>query len=111
VLRDVFQNHLLQVLTLVSMEPPASFDATHLRNEKVKVLSAIQPMTPEQVTQNTVRAQYKAREPEVKPGCGPDIRSAATIDQQLALEGVPLLRSGRSWPKQTRSSSVQGTLR
>jgi glucose-6-phosphate 1-dehydrogenase len=49
VLRDMFQNHLLQLLTLVAMEPPASFSASHLRNEKVKVLSAVQPMTPEQV--------------------------------------------------------------
>ncbi|HNK63857.1 MAG TPA: glucose-6-phosphate dehydrogenase, partial [Anaerolineales bacterium] len=40
VLRDMFQNHLLQLLTLVAMEPPASFSASHLRNEKVKVLSA-----------------------------------------------------------------------
>ena len=57
VLRDMFQNHLLQILTLVAMEPPASFSASHLRNEKVKVLSAIQPMSPEQVATNTVRAQ------------------------------------------------------
>ncbi len=44
VLRDMFQNHLLQLLTLVAMEPPASFDADALRNEKVKVLSAIRPV-------------------------------------------------------------------
>jgi glucose-6-phosphate 1-dehydrogenase len=68
VLRDMFQNHLLQLLMLVAMEPPASFNASHLRNEKVKVLSAIQPMTPEQVPLNTVRAQYRGyrEEPEVK---------------------------------------------
>ena len=59
VLRDMFQNHLLQLLTLVTMEPPASFSASALRNEKVKVLRSIQPMTPERVVSNTVRAQYK----------------------------------------------------
>ncbi|HSQ40414.1 MAG TPA: glucose-6-phosphate dehydrogenase, partial [Anaerolineales bacterium] len=69
VLRDMFQNHLLQLLALVAMEPPASFNATAMRNEKVKALSAIQPMTPAQVTENTVRAQYTGyrSEHEVKP--------------------------------------------
>ena len=59
VLRDMFQNHLLQLVALVAMEPPVSFDATALRNEKVKVLSAIQPMKPEDVLHRTVRAQYQ----------------------------------------------------
>jgi glucose-6-phosphate 1-dehydrogenase len=54
VLRDMFQNHLLQLFTLVAMEPPASFDANALRNEKVKVLSATRPIT----IQDVVRAQY-----------------------------------------------------
>ncbi len=58
VLRDMFQNHLLQLLTLVAMEPPASFAADAIRNEKVKVLSAIRPMTPSAIADNTVRAQY-----------------------------------------------------
>ncbi len=49
VLRDMFQNHLLQLTTLVAMEPPASFEATALRNEKVKVLSSIRPMKEEEV--------------------------------------------------------------
>ncbi|MEP6896603.1 MAG: glucose-6-phosphate dehydrogenase, partial [Chloroflexota bacterium] len=59
VVRDMFQNHLLQLVSLVAMEPPASFDATALRNEKVKVLSSIRPMKAEEVLLNTVRAQYK----------------------------------------------------
>lgn len=57
-LRDMVQNHLLQLVTLVAMEPPANFNADALRNEKVKVLSAIQPLTGDSVSQNTVRAQY-----------------------------------------------------
>jgi glucose-6-phosphate 1-dehydrogenase len=54
VLRDVFQNHLLQLLSLVAMEPPASFKADLVRNEKVKVLSAIRPIA----LGDVVRAQY-----------------------------------------------------
>jgi len=48
VLRDMFQNHLLQLVSLVAMEPPASFEAAALRNEKVKVLASIQRQTPQQ---------------------------------------------------------------
>jgi glucose-6-phosphate 1-dehydrogenase len=59
VLRDMFQNHLMQLLALVSMEPPLSFDADAVRNEKVKALSAIRPMTADEIAANTVRAQYQ----------------------------------------------------
>ena len=55
VLRDMFQNHLLQLLMLVAMEPPASFEATALRNEKVKLLQAIRPL----VTSEAVLGQYE----------------------------------------------------
>jgi len=54
VLRDMFQNHLVQLFTLVAMEPPSSFEANALRNEKVKVLGAARPIAPADV----VRAQY-----------------------------------------------------
>jgi glucose-6-phosphate 1-dehydrogenase len=57
-LRDLVQNHMLQLLTLVCMEPPASFQADKVRDEKVKVLDAITPPTPEDVARSTVRAQY-----------------------------------------------------
>jgi glucose-6-phosphate 1-dehydrogenase len=59
-LRDLVQNHMLQLLTLVCMEPPASFEANKVRDEKVKVLQAIEPPTPEQVAATTVRARYTA---------------------------------------------------
>jgi glucose-6-phosphate 1-dehydrogenase len=59
-LRDLVQNHMLQLLTLVCMEPPASFEANKVRDEKVKVLQAITPPTPEEVRHDTVRAQYLA---------------------------------------------------
>src|SRR2546429_9980560 len=57
-LRDVVQNHLLQLLTLVAMEPPATFDAEALRDEKVKVLRAIPQKTPHEVLRDVVRGQY-----------------------------------------------------
>lgn len=57
-LRDMISNHLLQLLTYVAMEPPSSFDAEAVRNEKGKVLQAIQPYSYEEVLTNTVRGQY-----------------------------------------------------
>jgi len=59
-LRDLVQNHMMQLLTLVCMEPPSSFEADKVRDEKVKVLDSITPPTPEQVAEMTVRAQYRA---------------------------------------------------
>src|SRR4051794_17913203 len=57
-LRDLVQNHMLQLLTFVCMEPPTSFEANKVRDEKVKVLGAIRPPSPEEIAVNTVRAQY-----------------------------------------------------
>ncbi len=58
VLRDMVQNHILSVLSLIAMEPPTSITGDSVRNEKVKVLDAIRPMEPEEVIENTVRGQY-----------------------------------------------------
>ena len=57
-LRDMVQNHLLQLLCLTTMEPPASIDADDLRTEKIKVLQALKPVTVDDVKETTVRAQY-----------------------------------------------------
>ena len=57
-LRDMVQNHLLQLLALVAMEPPVSLAADKVRDERVKVLEAIRPMSPEQVLERAVRGQY-----------------------------------------------------
>jgi glucose-6-phosphate 1-dehydrogenase len=99
VLRDMFQNHLLQLLTLVAMEPPASFNADALRNEKVKVLSAIQPMTAAQVAENTVRAQYEGYryENDVRPGSTtPTYAALRLFVNNWRWQGVPFyLRSGK----------------
>ena len=107
VLRDMFQNHLLQLVTLVAMEPPASFNADALRNEKVKVLSAIQPINGDAVEYNTVRAQYQGYQDEM------DVKKDSTTPTYAALrlfinnwrwQGVPFyLRSGKNMAeKQTQ---------
>jgi glucose-6-phosphate 1-dehydrogenase len=57
-LRDLVQNHMMQLLTLLCMEPPVSFEADKVRDEKVKVLQAITPYTPDEVSRWTVRGQY-----------------------------------------------------
>ncbi|HUG60501.1 MAG TPA: glucose-6-phosphate dehydrogenase, partial [Methylomirabilota bacterium] len=59
-LRDMVQNHILQLLCLVAMEPPSSMDADSVRDEKLKVLKALKPITAEAAGATTVRAQYRA---------------------------------------------------
>ena len=59
-LRDMVQNHLLQLLCLVAMEPPLDLEPDTLRDEKIKVLRALRPITAENVRENTVRGQYEA---------------------------------------------------
>lgn len=57
-LRDVFQNHMLQMMSLVAIEPPASFDANRVRDEKTKLLSSIRPFTDDDIDSRIVRGQY-----------------------------------------------------
>jgi glucose-6-phosphate 1-dehydrogenase len=57
-MRDMVQNHLLQILTLIAMEPPANLDADSIRDEKLKVLKSLRPINSSNVNQNTVRGQY-----------------------------------------------------
>ncbi len=59
-LRDMVQNHALQLLTMIAMEPPASSDADAIRDEKLKVLKALKPFGPEAVARDVVRGQYRA---------------------------------------------------
>jgi len=107
VLRDMFQNHLLQLVALVGMEPPASLNADALRNEKVKVLSSILPISGESVAVNTVRAQYHGyrEEPETKPeSATPTYAAVRLLINNWRWQGVPFyLRSGKRLPeKQTQ---------
>jgi glucose-6-phosphate 1-dehydrogenase len=111
VLRDMFQNHLLQLVALVAMEPPVSFDATALRNEKVKVLSAIQPMKVEEVARRTVRAQYKGYHEE--EGVDPKSTTATYAAVRLQIDnwrwqGVPFyLRSGKGLKEKLSQVTIQ----
>jgi len=69
-LRDMFQNHMLQLVSLVTMEPPTSFEANSVRSEKVKVLEAIHSVPASQIDHFWVRGQYRAGEVEGKPVLG-----------------------------------------
>ncbi len=118
--RDVVQNHVLQLLCLTAMEPPASLDADSLRDEKVRVLRAIKTMTVEEVEENVVRGQYGAGSLR-----GKDLlayRSENQIDPQSVTEtyvamklrirnwrwaGVPfLIRAGKRLPKRATEIAV-----
>ncbi len=99
VLRDMFQNHLMQLLSLVAMEPPASFEADAIRDERVKLLSSIRPVRPEEVAAHTVRARYRGYLEE--PGVAPDSQTETYAAVRLHVDnwrwhGVPFyLRSGK----------------
>jgi len=119
--RDFLQNHLMQLLSLVAMEPPATFDAEALRDEKVKVLRAIEPMSPDMVAANVVRGQYGPGwvtaeqaggyrgEPEVDPESETETYVAARLfvdDWRWA--GVPFyLRAGKRLPKRATEIAIQ----
>jgi glucose-6-phosphate 1-dehydrogenase len=109
VLRDMIQNHLFQLLALVAMEPPISFAADAVRDEKVKVLQAIRPMTAEQILDRAVRGQYGDGVLDGKPVPAyrkePKVAPTSTTETYAALKlfvenwrwaGVPFyLRSGK----------------
>jgi glucose-6-phosphate 1-dehydrogenase len=120
-LRDMVQNHMFQLLALVAMEPPYSFEANSVRNERVKILHAIRPLTPENVLQQTVRGQYGdghhdgerlsayRSEPKVDP--------ASAIETFVALKlfvenwrwaDVPFyLRTGKRLPERVTEIAIQ----
>jgi glucose-6-phosphate 1-dehydrogenase len=77
-LRDLVQNHMLQLLALLAMEPPTAFNADQVRNEKVKVMHAIRPPTLEEVPHMAVRAQY-----------GPGAIAGEPVKGYLEEDGVP----------------------
>ena len=105
VLRDMFQNHMLQLLTLTAMEPPAIFEADALRDEKVKVLRAIRPVD------WSVRAQYLGYCSE--PGVKPDSQTPTYAALQVFVDnwrwsGVPFyLRSGKQMAAKSTQITVQ----
>lgn len=107
VLRDMFQNHLLQLLSLVAMEPPASFNANLVRNEKVKVFSAIRPV----VLKDTIRGQYRGyrQEDRVDPdSTTPTYSVLKLFIDNWRWQDVPFyLRSGKAMPKKTSEIVIE----
>ena len=99
VLRDMFQNHILQLLTLVAMEPPASLHPNALRGEKAKVLTSVRPIAPDDVATHSVRARYRGYldEPEVAPDSPTATFAALRLHiDNWRWQGVPfVLRSGK----------------
>ncbi len=104
-LRDMVQNHLLQLLTLVAMEPPPSLDADALRDEKVKVLRSVRPIIPEALSRQVCRAQYAAADDiagyRQEPGVAPDSSTETFAAMKLYIDNwrwrdVPFyLRTGK----------------
>ncbi len=120
-LRDIMQNHMFQLLALVAMEPPISFQAEPVRDEKVKVLKAVRPMSPEEILQRTVRGQYGEgfqdgrkvpayrAEPSVPPGSSTETYAAVKLYvDNWRWSGVPFyLRTGKRLPKRTTHIVLQ----
>jgi glucose-6-phosphate 1-dehydrogenase len=110
-LRDMVQNHMFQLLTLVAMEPPISFRAEDVRNEKVKVLHAVQPLAGADVRRHVVRAQYEGytREPNVPPGSRTETFTAMRLMiDNWRWAGVPFyLRTGKRLPRRWTEIAVQ----
>jgi glucose-6-phosphate 1-dehydrogenase len=120
-LRDMIQSHVLQLTSLVAVEPPAAFDATAVRNEKLKVLQSIRPFDLEAVAQSVVRGQYAPGEIEGKgvpgyrqePGVSQTSRTETFVAAKLLIEnwrwaGVPFyLRTGKRLNKRTTEIVIQ----
>ena len=107
--RDMLQNHLLQLLTLVAMEPPLRFEANAVRDEKVKVLRSVRPLEGDEAREGTIRGQYGPGTIDGRPVPGyrqePGVRPDSTTETYLAARlfvdnwrwsGVPFyMRSGK----------------
>jgi glucose-6-phosphate 1-dehydrogenase len=111
VLRDMFQNHILQLLTLIAMEPPHKYEADALRNKKVEVLSALRPIGEKDVAEYTVRAQYEGymHEPGVEQfSATPTYAALKLFVDNWRWQGVPFyLRSGKFLPEKTSEITIQ----
>src|SRR5262249_16868218 len=111
ILRDMFQNHLLQLLSVTAMESPARYEADTVRNEKVKVLQAIRPMTPDEVASDTVRGQYRGYTSEKDVPSDSQTATFAAVKlavQNWRWQGVPFyLRSGKAMSCRTTQIVIQ----
>ncbi len=120
-MRDIVQNHLLQLLALVAMEPPAAFDDRAVRDEKVKVLRALRPIPANEVASRTVRGQYAGGFIEGSPVGAyheeTDVAPRSTTETFVALrcyvdnwrwEGIPFyVRTGKRLPKRATEIAIR----
>ncbi|WP_430398072.1 glucose-6-phosphate dehydrogenase [Ferrovibrio sp.] len=119
-MRDMVQNHLLQLLCLVAMEPPASFEADAVRDEKLKVLQALHPIGPNTVASKTVRGQYRAGAMQGQAVAGyaeevgnPDTTTESFVVLKAKIDnwrwaGVPFfLRTGKRLPMRRSEIVIQ----
>src|SRR6202042_2921686 len=120
-LRDMIQSHVLQLTSLIAMEAPARFDATSVRNEKIKVLQSIRPFTPESIWKSVVRGQYGPGQIDGKPvpgyrqepGVKPDSATETFVALKLQVDnwrwsGVPFyLRTGKRLNRAVTEIAVQ----
>jgi glucose-6-phosphate 1-dehydrogenase len=120
-LRDMVPNHLFQLVSLTAMEPPISFAAGSVRDEKAKVIHAIQPIHPDECLNCAVRGQYGPGEIDGKPVPGyrsePNVRPDSNVETFVALKltidnwrwaGVPFyLRTGKRMAKRVSEITIQ----
>ena len=111
VLRDMFQNHLLQLLSLIAMDPPYAFEADALRNEKAKVLRSVRRMSLRELHRSLVIGQYDGY--HLEPGVGPGSQTPTYAALRLFIDnwrwqGVPFyLRSGKGLARKSTEMLVQ----
>jgi glucose-6-phosphate 1-dehydrogenase len=120
-MRDMVQNHMLQVLSLVTMEPPVSLEAESIRDEKVKVLKSIRSLRPEEFAKQVVRGQYFAGavDGEQRPGYRQEskVKADSNVETYVAMKllidnwrwsGVPFyLRTGKNLPLSASEVRIQ----
>ena len=119
-LRDMMQNHLMQLVSLTAMEPPIAFDAKAVRDQKVNLLQAIRPLRLDEVPNYVVRAQYDAGTADTRPvpayldeyGVASDSTTETYVAWRLEIDnwrwqGVPFyLRTGKALPRKASEISV-----
>ncbi len=120
-LRDMVPNHMMQLISLTAMEPPASFSADAVRDEQAKVLNAIQQLSSEDVLHQAIRGQYgegvmqkeKVQPYRAEPGVSPDSKTETFVAMKLNIDnwrwaGVPFyLRTGKRMAKRHTEINIQ----
>ncbi|GAA3923081.1 glucose-6-phosphate dehydrogenase [Litoribacillus peritrichatus] len=120
-MRDMVQNHLLQLLCMVAMEPPAQLDAESIRDEKVKILKALKPLVGEHISENVVRGQYQEGSRNGQPtkayrdeeGVDPHSDTETFVAMKVEIDnwrwaGTPFyLRTGKRLPDRACEIVVQ----